>query len=314
MSSGARQILQFAKETIVGTTPTPFDRKVLPFTTTSLDAAVTKEDSATITTSRLAQQGSITAVDYTGDIESEFRFGVFDDLIAAAAYNPWDTDTPAVDSDTVTFGGELRQTFSVLRGYTDVGATGNYHTFRGMHVNTFNLSVPESGIVTTTFGLIGLGRNPSSTAPAGAVAPITLPPTYSSVSITDVKIDGISTVGVSCITSFDFTWDNTAQTQRCLGGGLSIGNIIAALANGTGSYTQAWSVGAAAEYEKQFSNTTLSLELEMTDGEGNVYVLKLPKIEITSALPSGGNADILQATFEYRVVEENPTLTRTPAP
>lgn len=310
MSSGARQSLSYAKETTVGVTPTPFDRKTLPFTTTTLDAATTKEDSATILDTRLAQQGSITAVDYTGDIESELRFGVFDDLIAAAAYNNWVTDSPTADSDTVTFGGDVRQTFSIVRGYDDID---NYHTFRGEHVNTWALTIPESGIVTTTFGMIGLGRTPSDTVPAGTVtAPTPLPPTFSSVSVEDIKIDGVTQVGVACITAFDFTWDNTAQTQRCLGNGLDIGAIIATLANGTGSFTMAWSKNGALNYEKQFSNTTLAITVSLKDGLENVYVLALPKVEITATLPSGGNGDILQATFEYRVVEEAPKLTRTP--
>lgn len=38
----------------------------------------------------------------------------------------------------------------------------------------------------------------------------------------------------------------------------------------------------------------------------------LPKVEITASLPSGGNSDILQASFEYRVVEQAPTLVRKP--
>lgn len=311
MSSGARQSLSYAKETITGVTPTPFDRKTLPFTTTSLDAATTKEDSTTILDSRLAQQGAITAVDYTGDIETELRFGLFDDFIAAAAYNSWVTDSPAPDSDTVTFGGDLRQTFSIVRGYDDIS---NYHTFRGEHVNTWTLTVPESGIVTTSFGMIGLGRTKSDTLPTGTVTTTSpLPPTFSSVSVEDIQIDDVTLVGVACVTAFDFTWDNTAQTQRCLGGGLDIGAIIATLANGTGSFDLAWSVKGADYYEKQFTNTTLKISVGLIDGLGNKYLLVLPKVEITATLPSGGNGDILQATFEYRAVEEAPTLTRTPA-
>jgi hypothetical protein len=311
MSSGSREILRRVAEITKGVTPPNPIWTSVPFTDTSLDAATTKEDSATKLASRLSQRGSITAVDYTGDINAEFRFGFFDQEISAVAYNDWVPDSPVDDSDTLTFGGELVKTFTYVRGYTDIN---NYHTFRGVHVNTFNLSIPETGFVTATFGLIGMGRTPSDTAPAGQVTTPTLTDPFSSVSITDVKIDGVSTVGVSCITTFEFNWDNTAQTQRCLGGGLNIGNIIATLANGTGSYTQAWSTDATDEYEKQFTNTLISLEVEMTDGAGNVYTLKLPKIEITSALPSGSNEDLLQATFDYRVVEEAPTLTRTPTP
>lgn len=84
------------------------------------------------------------------------------------------------------------------------------------------------------------------------------------------------------------------------------------MANGTGSFTAAWSTGAAANYEKQFTNTTIGLQVVIKDSSNNEYVLTLPKVEITASLPSGGNSDILQASFEYRVVEQAPTLVRKP--
>lgn len=305
MSSGQRQTLEYAKEVTTGVTPSPFARTALPFTTTSLDAATTKEDSATILDSRLAQQGSITAIDYTGDIETEFRYGVFDDLLAGVAYNDW-------TANVLTFGGTKRNTLSVLRGYEDIG---NYHTFRGVHVNTFGLSIPQTGIVTATFGLIGMGRTVANgTVPAGAVTKPTLPPTFSNISVTDLKIDGISEVGVACVESFEFNWDNTAQTQRCLGAGLDIGAVIATLANGTGNFVATWAVKTAARYEQQFINRLLSIEISLKDGDNNEYVLLIPKAEVTAALPSGGQQDILTATFDYRVVAEAPTLTRKPKP
>src|SRR5574344_2605408 len=155
MSSGSRQIVQIEKEATRGTTQTPFVRSSLPFTEVSIDAAVNKEDSATILSSRLAQSGAITTIDYTGDISAEFRYGIYDDLISGAAYNTWTADSPAVGTDTLTFGGNLAQSFSVLRGYADIN---NYHVFRGMHVNTFNLTIGVDALATATFGLIGMGR------------------------------------------------------------------------------------------------------------------------------------------------------------
>lgn len=309
MSSGAKQIVELAKETVNGTTPSPFARVRVPFTEITIDAAATKEDSNSILDSRLAQKGSITGVEYAGDLNSEWRFGVFDDLIAAAAFNNWQTDTPIVDQDTLTFGGTTRQSFSVLRGYTDIN---NYHTFMGVHVNTLNISIPEQGLVTIGFGLMAKGRTVASSLPAGTVTTPTLTPTFSNVSVGDILIDGVSQVGVACITAFDFTWDNTMQVQRCLGAGLNIGALIETIANGTGSFTAAWSTGAAANYEKQFTNTTIGLQVVIKDSSNNEYVLTLPKVEITASLPSGGNSEVLQASFEYRVVDQAPTLIRKP--
>lgn len=310
MSSGSREILAYALEAQKGVTPTPFDRTSLAFTDTSLDAAVTREESQTKLNNRLAQPGFISAIDYTGDINAEFRYGVYDELIAAVAYNDWVAGLPVEGSSTLTFGGEVVKSFSILRGYTDIE---NYHIFKGVHVNTFNLAVPETGAVTATFGLIGMGREGLDAEPLGTITTPVLTDVFSSVSITDVKVNGVSTVGVACITAFDFTWDNTAQAIKCLGGGGKAGNVLANMANGTGSYTMQWSKVAAADYEKQFTNTTMALEIEMTDGAGNQYILNLPKIEVSMPLASGSNTDTLSTTVEYRVVGEAPTLVRVPA-
>lgn len=308
MSSGSRQVTQLAKEVIRGVTPVPFDRVALPFTENSLDAAVNKEDSATILSSRLAQSGAITTIDYTGDISSEFRYGIYDELISGAAYNTWTTDSPAVGTDTLTFGGNLAQSFSVLRGYADIN---NYHVFRGMHVNTFNLTIGVDALATATFGMIGMGRTAASVLPTGTVTTPTLTPVISGISVDDITINGVTQVGVACITDFEFNWDNTAEVQRCLGGEGAVGAVIATLADGTGSFTMAWSANGAVNYEKQFTGETIAISVSMKDSLGNAYVLTLPKVEITASLPSGGNADILQADFEYRVIEQAPTLTRT---
>ena len=101
--------------------------------------------------------------------------------------------------------------------------------------------------------------------------------------------------------------------QRCLCGEGSVGAVFATLADGTGSFTMAWSANGAVNYEKQFTGETIAISVSMKDSLGNAYVLTLPKVEITASLPSGGNADILQADFEYRVIEQAPTLTRTAA-
>lgn len=316
MSSGARQTLQYAIETTNGTTPSPFARTALPFTSTSLDQTASREQSNTITTGRIAQQGNISSVEIAGDIEAEFRYRVFDDFISAVAFNNWVLGADDDDPDTLTFGGTVRKSFSILRGYEDVNV---YETFAGVHVNTWALSIPETGIINNTFGLMGKKRTPSTTAPTGSVTPATLNPTLSSVSVGNILIDGESQVGIACISSIDFNWDNTMQVQRCLGAGLSIGNIIETAANGSGSFTMAWSTKAGQDYyERQFKNQTIGLEITIyedpDDLTSNQYTLSIPEVEITMALPSGGKDEILQATVEFNVVNQSPVLSRLAKP
>ncbi|MFT4020075.1 MAG: phage tail tube protein [Acinetobacter sp.] len=299
MSSGIKQIVQFAVETTVGTTPSTFARQTLPFTTCSMDATAKKTDSSTIKDSRIAGGQYITGIDYAGDLEVEVQYGAYDTLFEAVAFNSW-------TSNVLTFGGTTRKTISLLRGFTDIA---DYHIFSGCHINQFKLTVPEEGLVTATFSLMGMGRTKATAAPAGSITAALNNPLMSSLSLGTILIDGAEIAG-ACISQLDFTWDNSLMVQKCLGKG--IGAILELVAKGTGSVTVAWSANTSALYEKQFLNTPIALSIPMTDSDGNKYVLALPKLQITSPLPSGGNSDILTTQFSFTVADTAPTLTRTP--
>lgn len=166
-------------------------------------------------------------------------------------------------------------------------------------INTFNLDIPEQGIV--TFGFSLWAKNVwLYYRTTGTVVATSDNPKLSNVSVGKILLDGVSS-GTACISAFNFVWDNSMRVQPCLGLGLEIGAIIETLANGTGSFTAAFSGGSAENYEKQFTNTTIGLVVPFTDDtEGNEYELTLPELEITGSLPSGGSSDLLQITFDYR--------------
>lgn len=302
MSSGAKQVVQIVPEIVIGTTPAVFDRTTLKFTEISLDATVNKTDSESIADTRISQGTVVTTAEYAGELTTEAQFSAYDDLIAAAAFNAW-------TANSLTFGGNLRQTFSLLRGYKDIV---DYHIFRGVHIGSWKLEVPEDGIIKMMFGLMALGRTKATTVPAGTITPAADTKSMSSVGVGTILIDGVSQQGISCITAFDFNWDNSMQVQRCLGNGLDPQSIIETLAAGTGSFTAAWSANTSAMYEKQFTNASIALVIPFSDPAGNKYTLTLPEVEITASLPSGGNSDILSASFEYAVRNQAPVLTRLP--
>lgn len=302
MSKGSAQILQYAKETTVGVTPTTFARQTIAFTDQSLNQTAEKTESASITDGRIQQASMITSSEYTGDISCEAQYGAYDDFIAAAAFNKWETDK-------LTFGGDLRQTISMLLGYKDIK---NYHTFAGLHVNTFGIEIPETGLITFSFGFMGMKRTVAATAPTGTITNASTNPKLSNISVGELLVNGLSVKGKACIDSFSFNWDNSMQVQRCLGGGLEIAAILEMMAAGTGSFSMAWADESAKLYEKQFTNELISLVIPLVDTLGNKYELNLPKVEITAPLATGGAKDILKSSFDYKVVEQAPFLTRTP--
>lgn len=311
MSSGSRQIVQVALETVNGTTPTPFARKTIPFVDTSLDQTANETESASIKSSRIQSQGAITSLTVEGDLNVEAEYATYDDLISAAAFNDWVLGADDEEPDVLTFGGTNRKSLSILRGYEDIT---EFYTFAGVHVNTFTLDIPEEGIVTFGFGLMGKSRaHVSNIAPTGVVTPADDKAKLSSLGVGDVLVDGQSVVGVACISALSFEWDNQAQVQRCLGNGGAVGAIIEGMSNGTGTVTMAWSKKGAELLEKQFTNSLVSFVIPFGDSLGNKYTLTLPQVTIKGSLPSGGGEDILQASIEYRVVNQPPTLERLDA-
>lgn len=301
MSSGIKQVTQYIKETVIGTMPTGA-RQTIAFTDMSLDQTIDKTESASIVDTRLEQASMITKATYAGDLGVEAQYGAYDDFIAAAAYNAW-------VANSLTFGGTLKQTFSFIRGFTDIS---NYHTFNGVFVDTFELTVPESGLITFKFGLKGMKRTPSTTAPTGTATAASTNPKLSNVSVGDVLIDGNSVIGTACMSAVSFKWENGLTEQPCLGKGLEVGAILEMTAKGSGSFTLAWSGKSADYYEKQFANGTVSLSVPLTDSIGNKYVLTVPKAEIKVTMPAGKGSDTLQAQFEYKCIEQPPVLVRTP--
>lgn len=306
--------MQYAKETTAGTTPSPFARQTLAITGTSLNATPNRSDSATIIDNRLKQKSPITSVEYGGDVSTELRFGAVDEFISGAAMNEWVAGTEDDDPDVLTFGGDVKKTFSILIGYTDLTGTGSYQLFKGEQVASWTLSIPEEGIITSNFTFMGLDRQPLSTAPAGTVTPANLETAISTVGVGEILIDGVSTLNVACLASFDFTWSNELIQIPCLGSGLKGGKVKETNATGTGSFTMAWSDKAITLFESQFNeDATISLVVPITDVEGNSYKLTLPKIQITTSLPDGGMGEWLNGEISYEVVESAPTLERLAA-
>lgn len=300
MSSGAKQVTRYGVESAVNTVATAW--QTLAFTTNGLNEAPTTTESNAIKDSRISGGTIVVGSELTGDIETEFAFGIQDDLLEGAAFNAW-------DDDVLTFGGTTRKTFSFVKGYSDIN---NYHTFTGGHVSTWGLNISTDEIVTSTFGIIAMKRTPSNSAPAGTVTPAPSVAPFTALSVGDITFDDVAIAGTMCVTALSLSIDNTAQAQKCLNYENTVGAILEGVVNGSGSATIAWSVGASGLYEKQFTNTPVKIEWGIKDAAGNAYVITLPKVLLSMELPSGSSGDILTVDASFTIADEAPYITRVP--
>ena len=304
MSSGSQQGLSYAAETTAGVKPVPFNRKKLRFTSVSIDGSMTGTQSEEIRDNLISSGEYKTAVEYQGEISGELSYGTYDDLLAAAFHNDWASNVLSI--------GNIRKTLSILREYKDAGG---YHIFKGMQVTSMTLDVPEEGLITITFTLQGMDREPVTfTLPAGTVAASTTTNPMTNVGVGDIMIDGDVMTDVACVTAVSMSIEFTTVAQKCLGKGLSAGKIMATGVNITGSLTLAWGDESASLNELKYTDTPITFNFPMSDDKGNKYILTVPEATTSGALPSGSRAEILQYQLEYTVRNQSPTLTRVPAP
>lgn len=300
MSSGASVRTYYAVQTAAETVPTS-GWKTLPVITNGLNASTTLTDSEILSDqSRIKQSGMVTGGEVSGDINSELMYGVFDDLLEAAFWNTWSTNSLTV--------GDKRKFFAVAKDFTDIKA---YYLFKGVHVNTFSLEIDTESLVKVNFGLIGLGFEASKSksftkSPAAAENGVKA----SGLSIGEIKSGG-SEIGV-CVEAFKLEIDNQAEVQKCLGGNLYGGNVLAMLANITGSMTIAFSPKAYDLLELQRTGAKTSIEIPINFEDGNSYIIKLPSVQISGDIPSPSPTDIVTAEVSFTVVDEPPVIERKP--
>ncbi|AVI87787.1 hypothetical protein XJ28_18780 [Pseudomonas syringae pv. tomato] len=244
-----------------------------------------------------------TSIDIGGDLSAEFSFGSFDQLLEAAFYGAWTNDVLRV--------GDTRNTFSIAKGYNDIGV---YGVFKGAHVSTFALEIPEEGKVTATFNMACLDYTDSEAPIVVTPNAPTTTPFLSNNSVGTILVNGQSLEGVACVSAMTINLDNSLQTQRCLGSErLGPGAHIATEAAITGSITLAWSKRAWQIWKNTFTRLPIAVEFPITDSLGNKYTFNFPAVEVDGELPSGGKRDLIKIELSYTVSKVSPTITRDAA-
>lgn len=299
MSRGSKVVLSYTLQTNKEVPASGW--KNLPYKSNGLSASFETTESETITDSRIQQAGLVTSGNLQGDIEVEFAKDAYDELISAAAFSNW-------AGSKLTFAGNTAKTLAIEVAYKDVGI---YHYYGGLRVNTMNLSISDNGYATCSFGFMGTDyKNQNDTAFSKSPASSGQLQRVTSLSVEDIKIDGVTTKGVACVTEFNFELDNNIQAQRCLGDGIFAGALLEMMSNMSGSLVLAYGKKAQEVINKQMTGATVAIEVTLKFPDGSKYVLAIPKAQVNGETPNGGMNDLIRQTVNYRVVEEAPTLTK----
>lgn len=290
MSSGSQIVSYLVAETTPGVTPTLPEWDTLRLTGNTMTPNVSTEVSDEIRADRMAGGSIITSLDYQGDLSAEFSATSFDQLLEAAFYGNWTADVLEV--------GSTRHTFTHVKGYKDIGV---WNTFRGLHIGTLALEIPEEGKITCTFSGMALESEDGTTDPTDGdtINPATeTVPMGSATSVGDVLINGQTLAGEACVSALSLTIDNTMQVQRCLGRA-GPGALIATRANITGQVTLAWSAASYEIWKKMLTREAIGIVFPLEDEAGNSYTFEIPACEVDGDMPDGGNEDIVQVTLDF---------------
>ena len=302
MSSGAKVVSAIAVQADKDTIPQS-GWKILPVVSNGLTVSTSLTESETIAGGRIAKSGMVTGGEISGDIETELMFGVYDDLLAAAFWSDWVVGATGAP-DTLKIG-STKKMFAVTKDFTDINVN---HIFKDCVVNSLSLEVDAESLVKVKFGMMGLGYA-SSDATSFAKSPTATPDgkKASGLSIGTIKVDGAQ-IGV-CVEAFKFELDNQAEVQKCLGDNIYGGNILAMLANASGSLTLAYSQAAHNIIKEQLTGRTFSLEVPI-QFDTKKYVIKIPKMQVSGEIPNPSGKDLVTVDVNYTVVDESPVIER----
>lgn len=304
MSSGAKRIVSFIRETTAGTTPIVGDWSLLKRSSFGIGPTQNTNDNDEIGGTRMAQGVSRGTVDVGGDVETKFRYGQHDAFLASCFGSEWVDDVLAM--------GNGRITFSVASLDADVGIAS---IARGCQVGVFQLTIPNDGDITATVTLAGLdwATKADDTSYASTSVDNAGELRYSFKEVSNIKLNGIDGGTGFCVDSFNIQYDNNMQTQRCVGTGSAFaGANIPTTFTPSGSITLSWSKAAWELYRKSFTGELFPFEFTLTNAEG-AYRFYFPKVQVVADWPDGGNTDIIQVQLDITGADESPTITRTPA-
>lgn len=308
MATSARHTMYYIAESAYGTTPATPSMSRLRHTGTTLGVTKSTHLSEELRPDRQISDFRHGAKQVGGDINAEMSYGSFDDLLEAVLCGTWASD--------VLKAGVTRRSFSVMRHFSDIadGAGKPYHVATGVEFNTFRLSIPTDGIVTTTFGVVGKDIVPATAAPTGAtLGNPTTTKVMDSFSGTVKENDTL----IATVTEIQLTLENGITPRFAIGSDEVTGQASIGRSNLTGQITAYFEDAALLE---KFLNpaTESSLEFTLVDDAGNSYEILIPRIKYTGGQPDTDGQGDITITMPFQAVYDegeasNIVITRTDA-
>jgi len=300
IASGSRHRLAAIAEVTYGTTPTTPAFSTMRHNSCNIGLSKDAVESEEIRGDRQITCFRHGNKSVGGDIEGELAYGEYDSLIEAALCGTWSTD--------VLKAGTTRRSFTIERTFQDIT---QYVRYTGCEVNTMSISIAPNSMVGVSFGFIGKDQSIAQTAIASS--------TYSALTDTcqfDSFTATISEGGspIALVTEAEITLENGIEPQFVVGSSTTLRPSIGRC-NVTGSITVY--LEDQAMLTKFQNETESSLDLTLTDPDGNTFQIEIPKLKYTSGQPDVSGEGSVTVSMDFQAIYDsvdasNIVITRNP--
>ncbi|HCV3189198.1 phage tail tube protein [Acinetobacter baumannii] len=302
MSSGAKIRLYACEEAVLGTTPANPVWYTVRRVTDSLTENVTTEDSSEVVDSRFRQGAVVTEAEVTGQLEFELSLGTFDLFLNVLAFNNW-------AANALSFDGGVRKSLTLVKVFEDIGQV---FIYRGIQVNTGEMTIQTTGKITGNFGLVGSSFTRQQVNPVTNPIPASTRPLVSMPNVEKLLINGQSIQGKACLQTLTINFSNNLEAIRCIGSGKYTPEFYLEKMMDIGVNANfMFSATSASWIDAIKTRDVFTLTFDITDTKGSKYSFNFPQLEVKEANhPDGGGDDIITIDINFAQVRTSPTIVR----
>ncbi|MEW5969256.1 MAG: phage tail tube protein [Pseudomonadota bacterium] len=302
MSSGSKIRLYACEEAVLGTTPANPVWYTVRRVSDGLSENVSTEESSEVVDSRFRQGGVVTEAEVAGQLEFELSLGTFDLFLSALAFNNWATNS-------LSFGGIVRKSLTLVKVFEDVGQV---FIYRGVQVNTGEITIQTTGKITGNFGLVGNSFTRQQVNPVNNPLAASSRPLVSMPNVENLLVNGQSIQGKACMQSLTLSINNNLEAVRCIGSGKYTPEFyLEKMMDIEANASFMFSATAAGWIDAIKTRDVFTLTFDIKDSKGSKYSFNFPQLEVMEANhPDGGGDDIITLDINFAQVRTAPTIVR----
>lgn len=204
--------------------------------------------------------------------------------------------------------GSTQKAFAMLRIFQAAGSTSDdrFELFNQETIDSCSFSLTNKGIITGSFGTVGVGSDQvqtalSSLSSAQNTGTFNAAPTGEVVDATN-NVPWVNVAGAEYgVQSVSFSWNNNSQARSNVGDynatSISVGDF-----RGSGQFTAYFA--DIAEFNKALLGTASSMYVVMKNSSGGIITISIPRVRYGNPTLNGQDRDVI-ASMPFQFEEDS---------